>query len=462
MTAEPPKRSNVLVVAIIVAAVLVSATIFIALQGSSTITRTQTVASTSTKGTLTCTINGPDVYDCVTPLRITEAFDFGSGAWNFTVSINATSVVRGQTIRLTASLTNAGGNETVSQLVQPYINPEVVAPNGTIVWQWNAPQSIISNDIFPGGQTISQVVDVPTSELQTNQGYLLSVAPLYVAAPTPNNMSLTTFPFTVTSSPTSASATTPAVDGTFVSRFCSNESAVQRVGAGSSGLISTGSLTIGKDEVSTIWTNNGTAAVSVKAVCIDGVGLVPADETFAIAGSTAETLELVTSPPGPIAPGGQVNITAQFRGGMSLYYMPQGGIGITLIDSDGSSASMSGPRGVGFLSTAQAKTPFASIQNVTLSGGSLPVVQFTLNYSGTNPVSTIDIMVNGTYVGTIGINVSQCVSSDGSPPICTISGSYAIDEPGRITIVSGGHYSVTVVATSGYLETQLSNNVTAG
>ena len=149
MTAQPPRSYTRLAIAVILAAVLVSATILLTLEGSSTVTQTKTQTNTvtttvsraATSTQSTCTIDGPSVFDCVTPSRVTEAFDFGSGAWNFTASVNATSVVRGQVILLTVTLTNTGGNETVNELVEPFIDPQIFAPNRTLLWQWNPPQA---------------------------------------------------------------------------------------------------------------------------------------------------------------------------------------------------------------------------------------------------------------------------------------------------------------------------------
>ena len=212
MTNQPSVRSNrsylTVAAAIVIAAVLISATIFATLGSSSTstktvpetttITETSTLTSTSTKtvpetttitetSTLTSVLSNTSttrtiqtctdipnlsfMYCGSNPLRISEEFEASSGEWNFTVSINSSSVARGHPIQLIASLTNIGPNETVKEFIQPFINPEVYAANGSELWQWNPPQTTSPNTTFPSGQTISQSMVIPTSQLHSGQTY---------------------------------------------------------------------------------------------------------------------------------------------------------------------------------------------------------------------------------------------------------------------------------------------------
>ncbi len=251
------------------------------------------------------------------------------------------------------------------------------------------------------------------------------------------------------------SAALVTINATFVSRFCSNTSAIPQTGDQAQGMQLSGGVTIGPSYMSAGWTNTGPSAVTIQAICIDGIGIVPANDTSNIKGSTATALQLTISPGGLIPKGGQATVSATFRGGTSTYYMPQGGIGITVIASDGSSVSMTEPRGGGFLTTAEAQVPFASIGSVTLTAGNHPVLHAALLFNSTvSPIRYVDIFINGTYVGTVGIS-----SSTGTSGLFV---SLTIDEPASIMVTPGDRYTVTfAAATSGYYETRVSTTVAA-
>lgn len=106
-----------------------------------------------------------------------------SNTWNFTVSINSSSVEQGQSLQLVARLTNISPtNQTIQNYIEPYINPEVRASNGisngTTIWAWNPPETLWSTWTIPSGQTLVQTVDIPTSELSIGQTYAIEVTPL--------------------------------------------------------------------------------------------------------------------------------------------------------------------------------------------------------------------------------------------------------------------------------------------
>ena len=150
---------------------------------------------------------------CGGPLRISAVWSPGAepgvqstgGSWNFTVTISSNSVPLGQSILLWANLTNIGPSMTFGEFVRPYINPEVYAANGTEVWSWNPPQSTWPNWNITSGETTSQDVSIPTSQLVAGQSYYVTVAPISVQFPTPNNYTFT-FRFSVT--PASSSTST--------------------------------------------------------------------------------------------------------------------------------------------------------------------------------------------------------------------------------------------------------------
>jgi hypothetical protein len=161
-------------------------------------------ASTSTVRTCTAVPAISYLY-CPSPLRITAYGEPGAtpvgnwtyqGTWNFTASISSDSVARGDQITLSANLTSIGSNFTVKQFVMPYINPGVYAANGTEVWAWNPPQASWPNVAIPTGETFSADVRIPTGQLVSGQSYFITVAPLSIQFPTPNNYTFT-FQFSV-------------------------------------------------------------------------------------------------------------------------------------------------------------------------------------------------------------------------------------------------------------------------
>jgi len=117
-----------------------------------------------------------------------------NSSWRFVVSINATTVESGQSVLLWANLTNTSpSNETIRPFVEPFINPLVIAANGTVVWAWDPPEVTWPNTNVTSGQSLSQNVDIPTTNLRDGV-YTIQVAPLspaYVQAEFSENFNLT-------------------------------------------------------------------------------------------------------------------------------------------------------------------------------------------------------------------------------------------------------------------------------
>jgi hypothetical protein len=107
-----------------------------------------------------------------------------NNTWNFTVSINSSSVIQGQPVQLVAQLTNISPtSQTIQNYVEPYINPMVypsgyASANGTVVWAWNPPEEVWATWTVQSGHTLVQTVNIPTSELGVNQTYTIEVVPL--------------------------------------------------------------------------------------------------------------------------------------------------------------------------------------------------------------------------------------------------------------------------------------------
>ncbi len=194
-------------VAIVIVIIVLAGAAGVILVASHSSPNTSATSTSATSTLLTCTVIPAISYMyCGSPLRISADGEPGAsptgggipgdGSWNFTVSINSNSVTRGQTILLVANLTNIGPNTTIKEFVKPYINPGIYATNGTEVWAWNPPHSTSLNMTIASGETISQDVNIPTSQLLVGQSYLIKVAPLSIQFPTPNNLTFT-FQFSV-------------------------------------------------------------------------------------------------------------------------------------------------------------------------------------------------------------------------------------------------------------------------
>ena len=112
--------------------------------------------------------------------------------WNFTASINSSSVKAGQSILLLTSLTNVSpSNQTITPSVTPYINPSVYAMNGTELWAWNPMQATWPSYTVPSEQSITGNNVIPTSSLRAGQTYLIKVVPLSAQFLSPVNFALT-------------------------------------------------------------------------------------------------------------------------------------------------------------------------------------------------------------------------------------------------------------------------------
>lgn len=145
----------------------------------------QTGAATTTD---TSIHGGSEVSD---PLRASLAtWNYTGPQWNFTVYIDTNSPKQGQPIQLVATLTNiASANQTVTDFVDPYINPGVYTSNGTEVWAWNPPAVTFLDETIASDQSISQNVTIPTSQLIAGQTYDIRVAPLFTT--TQGNLTIT-------------------------------------------------------------------------------------------------------------------------------------------------------------------------------------------------------------------------------------------------------------------------------
>jgi hypothetical protein len=101
-----------------------------------------------------------------------------NSSWKFAVSINATTLEDGQFLLLWANLTNTSpSNQTIRPNVEPFINPYITAANGTTVWAWNPPEVTWPDTNVTTGQSLSQRVDIPTTNLRYGE-FMIHIAPL--------------------------------------------------------------------------------------------------------------------------------------------------------------------------------------------------------------------------------------------------------------------------------------------
>jgi hypothetical protein len=113
----------------------------------------------------------------VTTTETALQLSMSNSSWKFAVSINATTVEDGQFLMLWANLTNTSpSNQTIRPYVEPFINPYITAANGTTVWAWDPPQVTWPNTSLTTGQSLSQRVVIPTTNLRVGV-FMIHVAP---------------------------------------------------------------------------------------------------------------------------------------------------------------------------------------------------------------------------------------------------------------------------------------------
>jgi hypothetical protein len=165
-------------------------------------------------------------------------------------------------------------------------------------------------------------------------------------------------------------------------------------------------------------------------------------------------------PPGPIKTGQNANLTTLFGGGSEFWYMPQGGVSVTIIASDGSSALITGPVGGGFLTTARSPVPLISIVNASLAGGKIPVLSAYIRFNSSSPISEVDFYINGAYMGTTGAGHNGTAPGAATQYIVSF---HLFIESSRAQVVSGRTYSVSITAaTVSYAGTTVSESLVAG
>ena len=190
MTNQPRRkggRYTTLAAAIILAAVVISATIFASpypgrATATATVVSTTTMIVSSTRtatliSTTTVTARSTSTIGNITGRPGPVTLYRTNGDWNFTVILNNTAVTKGHVIAALLNLTNISGQNQTVHVGGPLYNPTVYSQNGTIIWAANpSGVNLVTNWAYGPGR--SQEWDVPTSSLQSGQTYFLNVWPL--------------------------------------------------------------------------------------------------------------------------------------------------------------------------------------------------------------------------------------------------------------------------------------------
>jgi hypothetical protein len=178
------KRDRVILAAL-VAGLLIGAAAAYALAAASpgrTITTTTTLPAVTITSTTTVTASATSTIQSVTGSTGLVTLYRTNGDWNFSLTLNATTVKRGQVIAALLNLTNISGQNQSVHIVDPLYAPIVYAQNGTEV-SCVCPSEINSLANWIAGPVNSQKWDIPTSSLPPGESYVLNVWPL-VGPPT--------------------------------------------------------------------------------------------------------------------------------------------------------------------------------------------------------------------------------------------------------------------------------------
>jgi hypothetical protein len=108
------------------------------------------------------------------PVTITKSM----GYWNFTIYLNATTITKGQTVNETYTLTNVSGEALGISVTAPLCNPIIYTLGGRVVWAYT-PLQVGGGGQYPSGKGLSGTVEIPSSNLQARQVYILSTNPSF-------------------------------------------------------------------------------------------------------------------------------------------------------------------------------------------------------------------------------------------------------------------------------------------
>ena len=177
-----------------------------------------------------------------------------NSSWKFVVSINATTVEIGQPLLLWANLTNTSpSNRTIRPYVEPFVNPSISASNGTRVWAWDPPEVTWPNTNVTGGQSLSERIDIPTTNLRDGI-YTIDVAPLSSEFSDNFNLTMRFSVGTTTTQSVASTATVPAGQVLYASSVSPDGLQLQ-VALNSSTMVPQGEVTVHIELLNTLSRN---------------------------------------------------------------------------------------------------------------------------------------------------------------------------------------------------------------
>ncbi len=446
MAVEPPRRFSGLALAVVLAAVIIGAAIYTSSFGVTTHTVTETktstvttaVAATSVSTTIQSSTNNT-IRSCSTTPESVGTYLYlvsNSGQPISDVSVLASPVLNGTCYGQSGFetlLTDLAGRVSIGTLEGGAYFAISVARFG-YTYNFTIPQ---------------ESLDVSNVTLSLPSGSLRTTVCYGTACTTSSGTAI--IAQVVTTSQSSAQTTAGfafTTNAVLITHFCTNTTAIPTNGAAglASDLKFSGSGINGSSLIQSV-TNDGTSPVSIQAICIEGAGI----------DANSTTLGLVISPSNPVQPGQVATITARFNEGTTVYALPLRTIEFTLIAGVGSKASDGIPVCCGVVTTPS-QTPLISIiQGMTLQSGSYlgkyPELTAAVNFNASVPAETLEVDINGTYIGTVSIDTN----------FVHFSAQFAIGiiDP-DFGIQAGARYSITLLVTyQGFTTSAVTETVVA-
>ena len=208
---DPPARSYTrLAIAIVVAAIVISASALSYSSFEATVTRTSTTTATTTDFTTSTFTSTDTSTETITSTRNVTVTISGSptstgthtdnesqtgqvtfyrsnGDWNFSVTLSSLIVPKGQPIDAFVNITNISGQTQRVHEVGPIINPAIYSENGTQVWALDPPQVNFFTNVTSGPGTSNGPWVISTSDLSPGHSYVLSIWPFIGTSATGNS-----------------------------------------------------------------------------------------------------------------------------------------------------------------------------------------------------------------------------------------------------------------------------------
>ncbi len=173
------RRSYLTPVSIVIAGILIAASLyFVAVTGTTRAT-TETVTLPGVTSTAVSTIVSTSTVTVTSnhtaspsPVNLTASFD----VWTVNAYLDATVASQGQQLNFTFYVENTSTQNESIAVADPLANPEIYSQAGVLVWSYQQSATTAIQQIAPGGRIYGQLL-VPTSELQAGQTYIFTSSP---------------------------------------------------------------------------------------------------------------------------------------------------------------------------------------------------------------------------------------------------------------------------------------------